>query len=468
MPLVQVAELRLGLKTGCDAFFFVRRSPTTGSRPRLVGPRRRGTVLVEGYDGWQGQIAAADLLPTALNPHELQGTNGRVFAVPELTNVLYLHARDRAPDPELAKYINIAESGDVHRRPLVRSNADPHRWYRQSRALERAEWALPYSSAYNYGAWENATGAVLNGRFVGATPLDDVDSDLLGAALNSTFAMIGRLLVGTTTGSEGAFDVGPPAARRLMIPNVRLIDGTAKRAVLDILAVFRANDSIPDSPDRSSAVARDRHRLDLALLEGLGCPKGTASLISSRVYESYARWRTAVEIVESRMRQYRAAMHSSGATRRQDPMDLVVDRVWSEIVAETVLCPADLLGPNEKFESVYVDPRLTLSSQPPLIEPGVVQGIGERVDLGSFERVRYAAMLIEVGFRSPLLVPPDPGTATRVVDEYVDAKAKLRTSVMKQASAYVAGSAVDKIVRGVEHRWLRSCREVGMQRASSE
>jgi hypothetical protein len=58
---------------------------------------------------------------------------------------------------------------------------------------------VTYNSAYDYGAWHNPSGAVLNGRFVGAEPLDPQASELLGAVLNITFAASGRLLEGVAT-----------------------------------------------------------------------------------------------------------------------------------------------------------------------------------------------------------------------------------------------------------------------------
>lgn len=78
---------------------------------------------------------------------------------------------------------------------------------------------------------------VLNGRFVGVEPHARTNSDLLGAALNSTFVILTRLLEGVSTGSEGAYDVGPPAARLMVIPDPRRFTAAGEVKVREVLGV---------------------------------------------------------------------------------------------------------------------------------------------------------------------------------------------------------------------------------------
>jgi hypothetical protein len=156
-------------------------------------------------------------------------------------------------------------------------------------------WILPYNSGYEYGAAENAARVVLNGRFVGVEPLDGIDTDLLGGVLNSTFVMMARLLEGTAAGVEGALDVGPPAVRRMMIPDIRRLSDRDAAAIAEVVETMRSRNVMPPAPDRAARVDPLRQRLDTMLLRGIGCTKGEASAIVGQVYESYARWRSAVE-----------------------------------------------------------------------------------------------------------------------------------------------------------------------------
>jgi hypothetical protein len=209
------------------------------------------------------QIAAADLRPALLNPHRLQSRNGaRRLVVPDRMEDGYLYPQDRSPADGLADYIDVGDRDGVSTRRLVQANATGERWDRQRRTPIDWRWVLPYNSAYDYGAHDNAVGRVLNGRFVGCRPIDDgngviVGEELLGAVLNSTFAIVTRLLEGVATGSEGAYDVGPPAARLMRIPDPRLmVDDASAAKVVAALAACRAADIIPPAPDRAGGVSR--------------------------------------------------------------------------------------------------------------------------------------------------------------------------------------------------------------------
>src|ERR1700689_2044340 len=79
-PLKELAAVKLGLKTGADAFFFLERLDHPEPRKQLIS--RRGIVVVRGMDGWRGEISAADLKPAMLTPHQLFEGDGRLFAVP--------------------------------------------------------------------------------------------------------------------------------------------------------------------------------------------------------------------------------------------------------------------------------------------------------------------------------------------------------------------------------------------------
>lgn len=171
VPLGELATASLGLKTGDDDFFYLRQVtlPPDGADRRIVAPS--GTTFVEGLQGWRGSISSRDLLPALLNPHQLFRTDGsRCFVVPKDLATRYLSPADLRPRADLGGYIATGERAGVNRKPLVLANASVQRWYRQARGIVRTRWALPYNSAYDYGAWDNSGGAVLNGRFVAWIP----------------------------------------------------------------------------------------------------------------------------------------------------------------------------------------------------------------------------------------------------------------------------------------------------------
>lgn len=466
VALERLATAKLGLKTGKDDFFFLSRrkvDPAAGDpSPALL--RRRGVIPVAGMAQWTGEISSSDLRPAILNPHELFAEHGRRFVIPKETASLYLYPRPGRLRADLGTYVQLGELADVHRGKLVASNASNDAWYRQVRAVVASPWVLPYNSAYDYGAWDNAAGAVLNGRLVGVDPLEGLESDLLGAALNSTFAIVGRLLEGTATGVEGALDVGPPAVRRIKVPDVRVLRGEAADEVREMVERLRSDDTMPPAPSRTSVVSPLRSRLDVALLRALGRSKGQASALVGEMYESYARWRADVEDVEQLMRQNRRQMTRTGQSRTVRPADQAGRRVWEELQGTVPLYPAGLLTTVDALEIVTLPRAVAIPASEALFDAGVLRGHGGRsVDLGSFSRVRFVGMLRELGFESPLSVLSNPTKAGAVVDQFERDRRRFLAEARRRASGYVNGAeVVAEAVSVAERHWFHACRTAGM------
>lgn len=462
VPLGDLARVRLGLKTGSDRFFFVEPLDPIPRGAALGARRARTTVTVRGRNGWEGNVNIGDLLPAAVNPHELDTSDGRKFAIPERTARLYLYPQDRAPAADLASYVERAEHDGVHRKELVASNADPRRWYRQTRGVLTPPWVLPYNSAYDYGAFDNPHGAVINGRFVGVGPGDDVNSEMLGAVLNSTLVVATRLMEGVATGTEGALDVGPPAARVMAVPDPRKFTDAGADAVADALQAIRASGFMPGAPDRHASAPRLRRDLDLAVLGALGMTRGEAQHLTGRLYQSYARWRALVEDTEAEMREHRRVMNAHGRGRGVDPVDLAARRVREELNGVVPLVPADVLPAGADTEPIDVAAAFRLPVQEPLMDAGLVPAAdGETIDLGHWSRVRYTGELLALGFVPPIHVPVDPQVAEEAADAIAAARRTFASAAAEAARRFVTAPVADQVARAAERLWLRDCRERG-------
>lgn len=458
-PIGDLATVSLGLKTGADKFFFPARAAAP-DRPGELSVTERG-VHVTGYEDWRGQLNSRDILPALVGPHELFEGDRRRFLVPKKTSRFYLYPEGSRLRSGLKSYVRLGEIAGVNSQSLVKQNASQD-WWRQVRPLVRDAWALPYNSAYDYGAWDNATGAVLNGRFVGASAKDGIASDLLGAALNSTFAVVGRLLEGMATGTEGAFDVGPPAVRLIRVPDVRMFNEDGKSSVLEVMALMRKQDTMPPGPKADGTVSPLRRQLDGALLEGLGLTAGRAASILDELYSSYGRWRRDVEEVEQQMQQHRRQMSRSGQARSARPTDVAGRRVWEELSPTARLFPCSLLTLGDEVESIRVPKGAPLSIHEPLFDAGLITNGIESVDLKQHSRVRYVAMLRKIGFDGELLVLVDPAKAGAIVDRFDKHERELRVEAAQRALSYLGRDAAAEAVEVAISFWFKACREAGM------
>lgn len=465
VPVSEVASVKLGLKTGADDFFFLERLPHEEDGGRLVS--QRGIVVVKGQDGWRGQVAVADLRPAILNPHRLFVGNARCMTVPKVPRQFYLYPKPGKLRYGLPEYVRLGELHGTHQGKLVRSNGSEAGWYIQVRTLVTSRWVLPYNSAYDYGAWANPEGHVLNGRFVGADSLDEDLSDLLGAVLNSTFAAIGRLIEGVATGVEGAFDVGPPAARKIMVPDIRRIDATGRASVEAVLQEILDTDVMPAAPRRDASVPSLRNKLDTALLVALGLSAGKAAAVLDELYTSYARWRTTVEEVETQMRANRRQMSSTGVKRDQNPIEVAGRRVWEEIKHRVPLFPRAYLPADETLEVVNVPASAMIPETKPLFDVGVIRAKTKAVNLGSFERVRYVAMLRTLGVVGSIEVPLSATRAEAIAGLFEDEQVKFSSIAEEAASKYVSGrDLVRAVVEKARAHWHSDCRKNALQKPS--
>jgi hypothetical protein len=466
-PLKELAAVKLGLKTGADAFFFLERLDHPEPRKQLIS--RRGIVVVRGMDGWRGEISAADLKPAMLTPHQLFEGDGRLFAVPDVPKHFYLYPRAGKLRFGLREYVKLGELKGINAGDFVKSNVSDVGWFKQARTLVTSEWVLPYNSALDYGAWQNSNGFVLNGRFVGVEPLDSQSSDLLGASLNSTFAVIGRLIEGVATGVEGAFDVGPPAARRIMVPDFRKFSKSGAGNVLELFAAIRKAGRMLAAPSRSGEVHHLRRDLDAALLVALGLSKGQAAALLDRLYTSYARWRANIEDVETQMRANRRQMPATGQNRDQKPAETAGKRVWEEIEQEIPIYPKSYLGKDEVVEVVNIPSTVDLHQTEPLFDAGLIHFKNKTIDLGSYDRVRYVAMLRTIGVVGSIEVPTSSPKTRAICDLFEKDQKRFDELASAQAAKYVSGSdAVLEVVEVARKHWYSASRKSAHTKTTKE
>ncbi|MET4216945.1 hypothetical protein ABIB00_002142 [Bradyrhizobium sp. LB14.3] len=467
VPLAQLATIKLGLKTGADGFFFLERIEDASEGKQLIS--RRGLVTVEGMDGWRGEVSTSDLKPAVLNPHQLFVGSDRSFRIPEVPKHYYIYPRAGKLRHGLGEYVKLGELKGIHTGELVKSNASDVGWYRQVRALVAGEWVLPYNSAYDYGAWHNPSGAILNGRFVGVEPHDQQSSELLGAVLNSTFAAIGRLLEGVATGVEGAFDVGPPAARRIMVPDFRRFSDVASKKILKAFESIRKGGKLVPAPSSDGVVGQLRRDLDTTLLVGLGLSAGQSAALLERLYTSYGRWRASIENVETQMRANRRQMHATGQTRDQKPVEVAGKRVWEEIEHEIRLYPKDLLSNAEVMEVVNVPSSVGLPDTEPLFDGGVIHLKNKVVDLGAYDRVRYVEMLRVLGIVGSIEVPTSTARARAICDLFEKDQKRFSELALAQAAKYISGGdAVSEVVEVARKHWYSASRKSALTKKVKE
>jgi hypothetical protein len=117
---------------------------------------------------------------------------------------------------------------------------------------------------------------------------------------------------------------------------------------------------------------------------------------------------------------------------------------------------------DDELEVVVIRGKLTGSSTEPLFDPGFVPGPEGPIDLGSWDRVRFAAMLAEIGFHAPFLIPVDRRRATTIADGFDTDKQAFVELATRTAREIAPAASVDDVVAGAQALWFRACRASGM------
>jgi hypothetical protein len=98
-----------------------------------------------------------------------------------------------------------------------------------------------------------------------------------------------------------------------------------------------------------------------------------------------------------------------------------------------------------------------------MFDPGVIPlGDGRLVDLGSWERLRYAGLLVRIGFHSPLSVVIDSAKANGICDEFERQEQRVRELAQARAAVSVGAGMHKDVVEAVAKLWLHACRDCGM------
>ncbi len=235
----------------------------------------------------------------------------------------------------------------------------------------------------------------------------------------------------------------------MSLPDVRRFSPAASATVTECLLEIQAENLMPPAPTRDGHVVRLRRQLDTSILVALGLTAGQAAAALERIYASYARWRSGLEGVETQMRANRRAMHASGLSRNQSPIESAAKRVWEELDHTVRRFPRQLLASDEVVELVNIPLSATLPATRPLFEEGVIHTKSKTVDLGSHDRVRYVQMLREIGVVGSIEIPTSATKAGAIVDLFEKAAVDFREQATEHALKYVSGrESVQQVVDG--------------------
>ncbi len=242
--LGDVAEVRFGIKTGANDFFYLEVLPYRPVCPlcgkvhgealtkeeestyweRGERPPANALVAVKNGAGWEGYLEATSLAPVIRSPRDLPDAPLEVRARDLDTRVFYplildVHAQHYVSWGERAE-VTLSQGRDkgkrikgYHNLPSVGANQP---WWRLSNPVPPPNLVCMMSYNDRFGFWINWE-ALVDARLYTIRPNPGVELKALAVALNWSFVFLQQGLLGRSNLGQGALDFKVYEARRLWI-----------------------------------------------------------------------------------------------------------------------------------------------------------------------------------------------------------------------------------------------------------
>lgn len=305
VPLVEIAEVRFGVKSGKDVFFFPKddsqRALKTvdpdefhkqyGVKRDVVASGKVKIVLCGEQYGESHPIESCYLEPEI---HSIMGLDQYDVKSEDCQRLILLLPgnRDQLVNTYAWKYVEWGESRGYHDNPTCKGRVtDAREWYDLTDS-PRASVILPKIQQYRLFTILNRAKFYQASALLGVIDINELSPTLLAALLNSTISVLSRILHARILGNEGNIQLDVYSAEMMLVPDPR--NGTEKqrKRVADAFAVMKdrpilgflserrlrhmnyvANGKEADLlrlSNESELTQLDRRELDDAILELLG------------------------------------------------------------------------------------------------------------------------------------------------------------------------------------------------------
>lgn len=221
ISLEDIAELKFGIKTGANKFFYLRPIDKSVKDVAKISEKNPDALIkVENDDGWRGKIEAEFLKPVIKSPREIKKINVRLEDLNYLIFICHMQKTDLEGKNAL-KYIEWGEKQKFGQRPTCKSRMP---WW------DLGKQEVPYCS-YPMVNNERLIFSLNNGlpndaNLVGVYPREDsFRNEEFVLSLNSTYNMLNMELLGVANLGEGAIKQNPTYIKKALIVHPRYLKG---------------------------------------------------------------------------------------------------------------------------------------------------------------------------------------------------------------------------------------------------
>lgn len=460
VPLSQIAEIRRGVTSGADDFFFIRdvtgdeiAKCSAGLSPgslqiakrfkekwgiRLADTKR--VRVVESGDGSRHLIEAEYLEPEV---HSLMEIDSVQIDPAKLARKILLVSDppEKLKGTHVLKYIKWGEREAFDQRTTCATRAQSRPWYNVI-PEKRGDIAWPMAQQYRHVIPRNTKKLVLNHNlfdvFVGKIP-----ADVLAGVLNSTLVALSKHQFGRFMGREGNLKTEVVDVKMMLVPNPRDANSETETEIIRAFTEMKTRSTLALSEEFGLA---DRKALDDAILKLLNySDPSERGAIRSELYSEMTRIHQEIRGAEIEMQKFRRAT----ARRDHASPHTIAEEIWEEFDKAAIRS-----FPQQGF--IYAGEEIEIVSIPAgkpkvlddLFHKATLQVNGHLVKFDTKARAEFAAKVVELGHYGETPIPKTDRACERALENYRRYEAQMESTFKDLAEERSADPEIQsRIVR---------------------
>ncbi len=465
VPFGQIANIKRGVTTGCDKFFFPRDVTNEKLTEPLTDAQFKGRYgidksktdivrIVKAGDGSIHLVEAEYLEPEV---HSLMEIDSVTIEPRDLARQILLVdvPKDELHGKNVLKYIKWGEHEKFH---LGTTCASRELWYRLA-IMSRGNSFWPMASQYRHIIPLNSQNYLSNHNLFDIVAGNEYSDELLVAILNSTVIVLFKHQFGRVMGREGNLKTEVVDVKMMLVPDPRRSSDLLSSKILQAFSAFRKRRSEPIVDVNSAEESRwtgelaleDRQELDDAVLELIGIDDpGERLELRDELYREITKLYRQIRSAERIMQRYRSQTARRG---RQTPQSIATD-IWDELETKPVLfTPLDFVPASiEKTTVELPEGQTQLINEPLLNNFGVRCGRIE-ISLDTLEQAEFLKAVADAPMHGSIDVPASADTCRIVISKYNEQRNGLENLFLAEAATFTNDETMQQ--RVVRELWKK-------------
>jgi hypothetical protein len=458
VPLADIAEVRFGVKSGCDKLFFPRditercleETPGDKDFKKKYGIHRYQTDkirIVKSGDGSVHVLEAEFLEPEVHNLMEIDSVQVKAE---NCSRRILVCSRPKASLKETyaLDYVKWGERENYHTGATCASRAASRPWY-DLNITRRGDMFWPMAQQYRHVIPLNDAKLICNHNLFDIFTPKGMAPEALSGVLNSTLVAMMKHLYGRWAGAEGNLKTEVVDVKMMLVPDPRGISAKVLKRIEGALQQM-ARRTAPNLVEEFDLA--DRQELDDAVLELVGESNAARRLeLRERLYDEMRQMHSAIRERELQAIENKKRVKKS---QRKPGVSQLVSEILNEIGRDLVRSfPADFIQPAWKTEPVSLSPgRARIKDHGLLGEHGIAIG-NEYIELGHPERAEFAKLLSDLGRHGEQLLPLEPEHCQQALASYRDYCEQFHAEVVERAGQKTTDARMQaRVVKMVEAR----------------